>query len=164
MSFRVHLRPSVAYLAFLLIGVVAIAFGVLIDTPLRFVVLASGAVMITVLGYPIVLSTICRVPVIAIGPDGVRFPLMGVRLPWTALRSVRRGIRLGQPQSPVLLVFPADPAGTVRAMRPWLRRQGRDELARYGTPIVLGAASLNRPLEDILAAVETAVAAGRRSG
>lgn len=164
MPLKVHLRPNVAYLALLVIGVCALGFGALDTGALRFVAFVFGGALVVLLGYPVVASTICRVPVVVVEPDGVRLPLMGVRLRWADVAAVRRGASLGARSRPILLVVPVDPAATIRAMRPWLRHEGRGELAKYGSPVVLRQASLNRPLDDILAAIEAARSAGPVTG
>jgi hypothetical protein len=79
---------------------------------------------------------------------------MGVRLGWPEVSSATRSATLrGHARAPVLLIFPSDPQGALGQVRPWLRREARGNLARYGTPIVLSGLSLDRSLDDIAAAV-----------
>jgi hypothetical protein len=42
---------------------------------------ALGGFMLMLLGYPVVLSCLCRVRVLIADAQGIRFPLMGPRLP-----------------------------------------------------------------------------------
>jgi hypothetical protein len=44
------------------------------------VIAPAGLLMLAVFGYPVVISTMCRVPVAVVDKTGVRFPLLGVRL------------------------------------------------------------------------------------
>jgi hypothetical protein len=156
MPLKVRLRPNTPYLALLAIGVVLLGFGALGTGAVRYLAFVFGGALVVLLGYPVVASTICRVPVVVVEPDGVRLPLMGVRLRWADVAATRLGVSLGARGRPVLLIVPVDAEATIRSMRPWLRRQGRDELAKYGSPVGLQQASLNRPLDDILAAIEAA--------
>jgi hypothetical protein len=162
MPLKVHLRPNAPYLALLAIGVVLLGFGAVGTGAVRYLAFGSGAALVVLLGYPVVLSTVCRVPLVVVEPDGIRLPLMGVRLRWTEVAATRLGVSLGARGRPVLLIVPVDPEATIRSMRPWLRRQGRDEFAKYGSPVVLQQASLNRPLNDVQAAIEAA-RAGRQT-
>lgn len=115
---------------------------------------------------PVVLSTVCRVPVIVAADDGIRFPLMGPRVAWADVASVRRGAggqaRVGS--LPVLLVYPADAEGVACKVRPWLRRDARGNLARYGTPIAVSGTSLDRSLDDICAAISQGISRGGTRG
>ncbi len=154
MPLIVRVRPNAAYLSFLVIGVALIGFGVLRGGVLGMVLVVCGAVLAVLLGYPVVASTICRVPAVVVGPDGIRLPLMGVRLGWAEVAEVRPAVRLrGRTQTTVLLVVPTDPAGTVGQARWWLRRQARDDLAALGAPVVLDDRSLDRTLADLTTAV-----------
>jgi hypothetical protein len=93
------------------------------------------------------------VPGAAVDGDGIRFPLMGVQLAWPEVRLVKRATGLRGRAQPVLLIFPADPRATLSQVRPWLRREARGTVARYGTPIVVSGLSLDRSVDDIAATV-----------
>ena len=151
----VHLRPNMSYLAILLIAAAGIAYGIALAGVPGAVIAVAAGVMLALLGYPVVLSTVCRVPVIAADQDGIRFPLMGPRLAWADVASVRRSVggRVRAGSLPVLLVFPADAEAIACQVRPWLRREARGNLARYGTPIAVSGMSLDRSLDDIGAAI-----------
>jgi len=154
MSMRVHVRPNAAHLALLLLGACLIAFGIAWSGVARYAMVFLGVVLVVLLGYPVVSSTICRIPAVVVEPDGLRLPLLGVRLGWPEVARVRRGT--GPANRPVLLVHPVDPAATIARMRPWLRRQARTEMARFGAPIVLQQASLSRSVTEIEAAIDAA--------
>jgi hypothetical protein len=151
----VHLRPNMPYLAILLIAAAGVAYGITLAGLPGVVIAVAAGVMVALLGYPVVLSTVCRVPVIVADEDGIRFPLMGPRLAWADVASVRRSVgghgRVGS--LPVLLVYPADGEAVACQVRPWLRREARGNLARYGTPIAVSGVSLDRSLDDIGAAI-----------
>ncbi|BCJ27461.1 hypothetical protein [Actinocatenispora sera] len=164
MPLKVQLRPNAAYLALLAAGVILLGFGAVATGAVRYLGFVFGAALVVLLGYPVVLSTICRIPVVVVEPDGIRLPLMGVRLGWADVATARLGVTPGAPGRPVLLIVPVDAGATIRSMRPWLRRQGRDELSRYGSPVVLQQASLNRPLGEVLAAIEAARAGRQVTG
>ncbi len=105
-------------------------------------------------GYPVLVRTICRVPAAAVDPEGIRLPLMGVRLRWPEIADVRPAVRLnGRTSTPVLLVVPTDPDAAIAQTRWWLRRDARADLDRLGAPIVLDERSLDHTLADIRAAV-----------
>ncbi|GAA4199507.1 hypothetical protein [Actinocatenispora rupis] len=151
MRLTVHLRPNAAYLAILAIGAAAVAYAIVVGSVL---VGIPAGVLTLVLGAPVVVSTVCRVPVVAVDERGLRLPLMSVRLAWPDVAGARPGTRLGgRAPRPVLLVFPRDPRAVAGRVRPWLRSEARTNLTRYGTPIVLAAASLDRSLDEIAAAV-----------
>ena len=59
---------------------------------------------------------------------------MGIRLGWAGIVAVRQSIT---PARAALLVVPRDKEATLRQMRPWLRAEGRTNIANYGTPIVV---------------------------
>jgi hypothetical protein len=147
----VRLRPNGPYLLFLAAAAAAIAGGVALAGPAGAVAALAGGVLLALLGYPVVVSTVCRVPVVAVDRDGIRLPLMGVRLTWPQVSSVKRSTSLRG--RPVLLIIPAAPQAAVSQARPWLRREARRNIARYGTPIVLSGLSLDHSLDDIAAAV-----------
>lgn len=148
----VRLRPNGPYLLVMLVCALLIVLGLVRAGLLGALVATGGGVMLVVFGHPVLASTIGRVPVLAVGDDGIRLPLMGVRLGWAEISTVRRGAAPGG-SAPVLLIFPADPAAVIARMRPWLRRTARDDLVRYGTPIVVRDASLDHSIDAIAAAV-----------
>lgn len=147
----VRLRPNGPYVAVLLLGAVLLAYGVMTGGLLGAVIAAGGGIWLTALGYPVVLSTLCRVPVIVADDGGIRFPLMGPAVAWPDVASVTRGGHALP--SPVLQVYPADAQAAIRQVRPWLRREARRNLARYGTPFVLSGLSMDKSLDDIAAAI-----------
>lgn len=154
MALLVRLRPNGPYLLFMLIAAALVGYGIARADVLGTVIAVCGAVWLVLFGYPVVVSTVCRVPVVAVGDDGIRFPLMGVRLGWPEVSSATRGTALrGRARTPVLLIFPADPQAALGQVRPWLRREARGNLARYGTPIVLSGRSLDHSIDDIATAV-----------
>jgi hypothetical protein len=150
----VRLRPNGPYLLFIVIAAAVLGYGMAQADLLGTVIAVCGAVWLVLFGYPVVVSTLCRVPVVAVGDGGIRFPLMGVRLGWSEVSSATRSAALrGRARAPVLLIFPADPQAALGQVRPWLRREARGNLARYGTPIVLSGLSLDHSLDDIATAV-----------
>jgi hypothetical protein len=147
--FEVRLRPNVWYLLVIVLAAAVVTYGATQALMLAIVTTSGGLLMLAVFGYPVVVSTICRVPVVVVDSTGVRFPLLGVRLGWgevarVAIRSDTRKM---------LLIYPVDSSGVFRQMRPWLRSQARTEFARHGTPIVVGDRSLDHSVDDILCAV-----------
>ncbi|WP_433178154.1 hypothetical protein [Actinoallomurus sp. CA-150999] len=139
---------------FTLAAVAGVVFGVTRPDLLGVLIAVSGAVLLVVFGGPIIVSTVCRVPVVAVDESGIRFPLMGVRLSWGEVASVTRSVALrGKTSTPVLLIVPAEPEDVVRRAWPWLRREARGNMARYGTPIVLSDLSLDHSIDDIVTAV-----------
>ena len=78
MPFLVRLRPNSQYLLFLVIGLLLIGYGLTGTGAIRVGLVAAGALLAILLGYPIVLSTVFRVPLIAVDDAGIRLPLMGV--------------------------------------------------------------------------------------
>lgn len=154
MALVVRLRPNGPYLLLMLIGAAAVGYGLTQAGLLGTVIAVCGGVWLVLLGYPVVVSSVCRVPVVAVGDDGIRFPLMGVHLGWPEVSSATRSVALrGRARAPALLIFPADPQAALGQVRPWLRPEARGNLARYGTPIVLSGLSLDRSIDDIAAAV-----------
>lgn len=147
----VRLRPNLYYLAFLLVAATVLGYGITLAGALGAVIAVCAGIVLVLWGYPVVLSAVCRMPVIVADDDELRFPLMGPRLAWADVASVRRSVggRLREGSPPVLLVYPADPEAAVRKVRPWLRREARGNLATYGTPIVVPGASLDQSLDDI---------------
>jgi hypothetical protein len=148
--FLVRLRPNTQYLLFVVVGVLLICYGLTAGGVVRAALIVAGVGLAVLLGYPIVLSTVFRVPLIAIDDAGIRLPLMGPSLSWAEVADVRPGVRNN---FPVLLLVPADPAAIVARTRPWLRAEARTNLAEFGTPIVLMAQSMNRSLDEIQAAI-----------
>jgi hypothetical protein len=148
--FLVRLRPNTQYLLFVVVGVLLVGYGLTARGAIRVVLIVAGVAMAALLGYPIVLSTLFRVPILAVDDDGVRLPLMGVRLTWAEIADVRRAARSN---FPVLLLVPTDPAAVLARTRPWLRAEGRANLAEFGTPVVLMAQSMNHSLDEIQAAM-----------
>ncbi|MEV5708649.1 hypothetical protein [Actinoallomurus sp. NPDC052274] len=154
MPLLVRLRPNGPYVLFTLAAVVAVVFGVTRADLLGAVIAVAGAVVLVLFGGPIIVSTVCRVPVLAVDESGIRLPLMGVRLSWDEVASVRRSAALrGKTSTPVLLIVPTRPEIVVVRVRPWLLREARGNLARYGTPIVLSDLSLDHSIDDIVTAV-----------
>jgi hypothetical protein len=72
----------------------------------------------------VVVSTIFRVPLLAVDPAGVRLPMMGIHLAWADVAAVRQGAA-GPRATPILLIVPRDQQSAVSQMRPWVRSQGR---------------------------------------
>jgi hypothetical protein len=126
------------------------------------VIAAGGGIWLAALGYPMVLSTLCRVPVLVADENGIRFPLMGPAVAWPDVASVTRGARRGaRPLSPpVLQVYPADAQAAIRQVRPWLRREARRNLAWYGTPFILSDRSMDKSLDDIATAITQRLSLG----
>ena len=152
MPLLVRLRPNLPYVMCMLIFGAVVAYGVARAGLLGVVIAVGGGVLLALFGYPVIVSTACRVPVLAVGDDGIRLPLMGVRLGWPEVSSVKRGADLRAQQS-LLLIFPADPQAALSQVRPWLRRQARADRARYGTPIAVSDRSLDHSVDHIAAAI-----------
>jgi hypothetical protein len=154
MPLLVRLRPNGPYLLFTLVAVALVVFGATRAGLLGIPVAVGGGVLLVVFGAPIIISTVCRVPVVAVEESGLRLPMMGVRLSWSDVATVRRAAALsGKRNTPVLLIVPTDPEAVAGRVRPWLRREARGNTARYGTPIVLSGLSLDHSIDDIAAAV-----------
>lgn len=154
MPFLVRLRPNGPYLMFTLVAAALVVFGATRAGLLGALVAVSGGVLLVVFGAPVLISTVFRVPVLAVEETGVRLPLMGVRLSWDDVASVQRTAAVsGRPNTPVLLIVPTEPEAVAARVRPWLRREARGNVARYGTPIVLSGVSFDRSVDDIAAAV-----------
>jgi hypothetical protein len=152
---RVRLRPNAIYLTFALAAITPIAYGVGRDDVMGDVVTVVGALLFALLCYPIITSTVFRVPVLVVDDNGIRLPLMGVRLGWSELATSKRSTDLrGRLPAPVLLIVPTDPEAAVAQTHPWLRREARANLARHGTPIVLSGKSLDHSLDAIARAVQ----------
>lgn len=154
MPLLVRLRPNGPYVLFTLVAAAMVTFGAVRGDLLGTLIAVGGGVMLVVFGGPIIVSTVCRVPVVAVEESGIRLPLMGVRLSWGEVATVRRTAALnGTRNTPVLLIVPAEPEAVLGRVRPWLRREARGNIARYGTPIVLSGLSLDHSIDDIAAAV-----------
>lgn len=153
MPLFVRLRPNGPYVLFTLVGAALVAFGVAQADLLGTLIAVSGSVLFVVFAGPIIVSTVCRVPVVAVEESGIRFPLMGVRLSWRDVATVKRSATLrGKTHTPALLIVPTEPEAVLGRVRPWLRREARGNIARYGTPIVLSDLSLDHSIDDIAAA------------
>jgi hypothetical protein len=149
----VRLRPNGPYLVFLVVAAAVLTWGVVRGGPIGAAVAVGGALMLAVFAYPVLVSTVFRIPVIAIDDDGIRLPLMGVRLPWDGVSSTGLGALPRRPGTFLLLIIPVDAEATVAQVRPWLRREARRSLAQYGTPISLSDLSLDHSSDDIAAAI-----------
>lgn len=150
MPFLVRLRPTAAHLTLVGLGVAAIGLGITMDGVLRFLLLASAVVFVVGLGTPLLVSTVCRVPILAVDETGIRLPLMGVHLGWAEIVAVRQS---SGPDRPMLLIVPADPQAVLKQEWPWLRSDGRTNIARYGTPITVAQPSVDHTLHDIQSAI-----------
>lgn len=157
----VHVRPNGPYLLFMAAALGGAGFGFalilrggLANVVPGAVVVASSFLLLVFLGMPIVVSTLFRVPALVVGEQGIRLPLMGVTLTWAEVSAVTRLAEFRGRPRPVLLIVPVDPDSIVQQARPWLRHEARGNLARHGTPLIVGDASLNRPLADIAGAIQ----------
>lgn len=147
--FEVRLRPNGWYVLVMVLAAVIVVLGTM-EVPLFAIVIApAGLLILAVFGCPVLVSTICRVPVVVIDNVGVRFPMLGVRLGWGEVARVAERTDTRK----VLLIYPVDSSGVLDEVRPWLRSQARTEFARYGTPIVVRDRSLDHSLDVILSAV-----------
>lgn len=156
----VHVRPNGAYLVVMALAIAGVGLGVAgmlqggsTDGALGALAVAGCGVLVVLLGFPIVVSTVFRVPALAVDEQGVRLPLMGVRLAWEDISSVTVLSEVRGRPRPTVLIVPTAPDTVIRQARPWLRREARAKLARHGTPLVVPAASLNRSADDIGAAI-----------
>ncbi|WP_027344291.1 hypothetical protein [Hamadaea tsunoensis] len=154
MPLLVRVRPNPAYLAFLFAMVAAAAY-----TLYRgglFIIAAVGVLAFALLlAYPVLASTLFRVPALRVTNEGIAFPLMGPSLPWSEVSDVRWGeLPVGTGTRPVVLVVPARPDQVLHQVRPWLRGDVRKRVAQFGTPLVIADTSLDRPIDDIFAAIE----------
>lgn len=151
MPFLVRLRPNPPYLMFVVLAIALTAYGVILGNVLGVLIAVGGIVLLALFGLPVLISTVFRVPVVAIDSTGIRLPLMGVRLHWSEVSSVRRGVK--PTGLPVLLIIPTSPEAVLGQVRPWLRSESRSNLAQLGTPIVVSDASMDHSVDDILSAV-----------
>lgn len=157
----VHVRPNGPNLLVMAAAIGGVGFGVAAilrggstNGVLGAVAVAGSAVVLVLLGIPMVVSTLFRVPRLVVEDDGIRLPLMGVRLTWSEMSAVAVLAQLRGRPRPAMLIVPLDSSGVLRQMRPWLRRDAEANLAWYGTPLVVSSASVNRPLDDIVAAIQ----------
>ncbi|MGX6602162.1 STM3941 family protein [Micromonosporaceae bacterium Da 78-11] len=150
MPFLVRLRFNTQYLLFVVVGLLLIAYGLTSAGVIRTVLIVAGAALVLLLGYPILLSVLFRVPLLRVDEAGIRLPLMGPRLDWAEVAEVRQAVRSN---FPVLLLVPTDPQAVLGRTLPWLRSESRANLTEFGTPIVLMAQSMNRSLDEIQAAI-----------
>jgi hypothetical protein len=147
--FEVRLRPNGWYVLVMVLAAVIVAFGTVQAPMFAIVITPAGMLILAMFSYPVLVSTICRVPVIVVDNAGVRFPLLGVRLGWGEVARVAERTDTRK----VLLIYPVDSSGVLHQVHPWLRSQARAEFARYGTPIVVRDRSLDHSLDAILSAV-----------
>ncbi|MFE9694831.1 hypothetical protein [Micromonospora sp. NPDC005806] len=151
MPLLVRLRPNTPYLLFVLLAVTLTAYGVILGNVFGVLIAAGGGALLALFGLPMLISTVFRVPAVAIDARGIRLPLMGVRLRWSEISSVSRGAK---PSGlPVLLIIPTAPDAALGQVRPWLRAEARSHLAQHGTPIVVSGQSMDHSVEDILSAI-----------
>ncbi|MBV1850758.1 hypothetical protein KUA19_12780 [Catellatospora sp. NEAU-YM18] len=154
MPILIRIRPEARYLMLLGLACVPVVLGVLMGGGTGTAVAVAGAAFLVLLGYPVVVSTLLRVPVLVISDEGLRMPLMGPALGWDEIADVREDVKAtGSRPVPVLLIVPTEPQDAVWRMRPWLRGEGRANLARFGTPFVIQGGSLSWSLDDIRAAI-----------
>ena len=144
------MRPNAAYLALMVAGVPLAGLGLGMAGVSRWLVIAAGAVLVVVFGVPVLISTVFRVPVLVVDDAGIRLPLMGVRLAWAEVAAVRQ---TSGPTRPALLIIAVDNRVALSRMRPWLRSEGRTNIARYGTPIVVPEHSMDHTLEQMQSAI-----------
>ncbi|MEV6970797.1 hypothetical protein AB0M47_37420 [Hamadaea sp. NPDC051192] len=103
----------------------------------------------------VILSAVFRVPAIRIGPDGIGFPLIGVALPWGEISAIDDEERTSDGSDlTVFRVIPADDEAVLRQMHFWLRPRGRENLARYGTPIAFIGEAFDQPLHHVVFAAQ----------
>jgi hypothetical protein len=158
----VRLRPNAPHLTIMAVAVGALAWGIAHGGLLGLAVDVAAGLVLVLFGYPALLSTVFRVPVMVIADDGVRLPLMGVHLPWNNVSSTGLAAVQRRPGSFALVIVPVDADDVVRQARPWLRREARNNIGRHGSPIVVSDASLDRSIDDIAAGIAAGVARHRR--
>jgi hypothetical protein len=163
----VRMRPDVGSLVFILCSAAGVAGGILLGVAFGGVIavfgglIALGAgVMLLRFGYPVIASTVCRVPVLVVDHDGIRFPLMGPRMAWADVASVERILGGRSGSLPMLLVHPADAEAVIRQARPLARGGARAYLVRYGTPFAVPDMWIDRSLDDIGAAISQHISLG----
>jgi hypothetical protein len=151
MPFLVRVRPNASYLVMVIIAAGLTVFGVARGGWSGVAVACAGGFLLVLFGYPIVASTLLRVPAVAVTGEGIGLPMMGPKLSWADIVDVRTAVKLsGQRAVTVLLIVVTRPDDVIAATRPWLRQEARSNLARFGTPIVIADASLDQPVDAIL--------------
>jgi hypothetical protein len=163
----VRVRPDGGLLVLILCSVVGVAGGIALGVVFGGVIavfgglIALGAVFTLVDSvYPVLASTVCRVPVLVVGDDGIRFPLMGPRMAWADVASVKRILGGRSGRLPMLLVYPVDAEAVIRQARPLARSGARKYLVRYGTPFAVPDMGIDRSLDDIGAAISQHISQG----
>jgi hypothetical protein len=151
MPLLVRVRPNAVYLLVLLVAAVLMIQSFRGGDVLGTILGCAMGVMLIVIASPIVRSTLLGTPALAITPDGLSCPLMGLYLRWDEIAVIRRSV--GPLQRPLLLIIPTAPDAVIRQVRPWLRRDVRRNLARYGAPLALADSIWDHSLDDILAAL-----------
>lgn len=153
MPLLVRFRPNASYLRLFASAALLVALGVTTFTgssALRIFLIAGGGVLLALLGPPVILSTVFRVPILVVDDNGVRLPMAGARLAWA---DIARVTEAPGPRNPVLLIVPADAPAALRQMRPWLRAEGRKGIARYGSPLVIAQELTDSTHAEIQSAV-----------
>ncbi|GAB4053409.1 hypothetical protein [Catellatospora paridis] len=154
MPIRIRIRPDAQYLMLLGLVCVPVVLGVIVGGGTGTAVAVAGAAFLVLAAFPVVVSTLLRVPVLVITDEGLRMPLMGPALGWDEIADVRDDLKVtGSRLVPVLLIVPTEPQDAVWRLRPWLRGEGRANLARFGTPLVIQGGSLSWSLADIRTAI-----------
>jgi hypothetical protein len=166
----VRMRPDGVSLVFILCSAAGVAGGILLGVVFGEVIavfgglIALGAgVMLVRFGYPVLASTVCRVPVLVVDHDGIRFPLMGPRMAWADVASVKRILGGRSGSLPMLLVYPVNAEAVIRQARPLARSGARKYLVRYGTPFAVPDMGIDRSLDDIDAAISQHISPGGSS-
>jgi hypothetical protein len=166
----VRVRLEGGLLVFILCSAAGVAGGILLGVVFGGVIavfgglIALGAgVLLVQLGYPVIASTVCRVPVLVVDDDGIRFPLAGPRMAWEDVASVERILGGRSGSLPMLLVHPADAEAVIRQARPLVRSTARTYLVRYGTPFAVPGMGIDRSLDDIGAAISQHLSLGGSS-
>lgn len=149
MPLLVRLRPNLAYVGFLALGLLLIVLGAVESGFIRYLQFFCGALILLGFGAPLVVSTVFRVPVLTVDAEGARMPLMGVRLQWTDMVGVRQ---VPGPRRTMLVIYPRDPQAVINQARPWVRGDARRALARFGSPITLSQQSMDHTLDEIQSA------------
>jgi hypothetical protein len=163
----VRVRPGGGLLVLILCSAAGVAGGILLAVVFGGVIavfgglIALGAVfMLEQLGYPVLASTVCRVPVLVVDDDGIRFPLAGPRMAWADVASIERILGGRSGSLPMLLVYPVDAEAVIRQARPLVRSSARAYLVRYGTPFAVPDMGIDRSLDDIGAAISQHISPG----
>jgi hypothetical protein len=166
----VRVRPDGPPLVFILCSAAGVAGGILLGVVFGGLIAVFGGlialsagVMLVQFGYPVIASGVCRVPVLVVDDDGIRFPLMGPRMAWADVVSVERILGGRSGSVPMLLVYPADAEAVIRQAQPWVRSAARNYLVRYGTPFAVPDMGIDRSLDDIGAAISQYISLGGSS-